>query len=122
MNATFNLQIAIQRNEAALVLTPGGTSFVSNGVKATVNKLLDLSNDENEDALRVLTDGPKGNLHPAATAAIQDAIALNDKTIATTSNSQRRALIIQALAKLNAANDSLGTGTDFKLGSGNLLF
>ncbi len=122
MNASFNLQIAIQRNEAALELTPGGFAFVSNGVKATANKLLDLANDENEDALRVLTDGPKGNLDSTATAAIKNAIALNDQAIETSGNSQRRSLIIKALDELNAANASLGSGTGFTMGAGNLLF
>lgn len=122
MNASFNLQIAIQRNEAALVLTPGGFAPESNGVKATVNKLLDLSNDESEDALQVLTGGPLGNLGPTATSAIQSAISFNNQAIAATSNSQRRSLIIKALDQLKAANSSLGSGTGFKLGTGNLLF
>lgn len=122
MNASFNLQIAIQRNEAAFELTPGGFVFVTVGVKATVNKLLDLSNDENEDALRVLTDGPKGNLDATATAAIKNAIAYNDQAIQATGNTQRRALILKALDALKAANSSLGSGTDFQMGTANLLF
>ena len=129
MNATFNLQIAIQRNEAALELTGGTiistdttTGTDSNGVKATVNKLLDLSNDENEDALRVLTDGPFGDLSPEATTAIAAAISLNDKVIEETSNRKRRRDILRALDKLNEANASLGSGTDFTMGAANLLF
>ncbi|MEE8525026.1 MAG: hypothetical protein V3T72_13910, partial [Thermoanaerobaculia bacterium] len=130
MNATFNLQIAIQRNEAALELTPGpsigpaptSSPASSNGIKATANKLLALSNDEGEDALRVLTDGPLGNLDSAATALISKAMELNKQTIDTTSNSKRRTLIIKALDKLNAANASLGAGTDFTMGAANLLF
>ncbi len=54
-NASFNLQISIQRNEAALVLT--GPIPTSISLIGTINKLLDLSIDEGEDAFHVLRKG-----------------------------------------------------------------
>ncbi len=134
MNATFNLQIAMQRNKAALHLSPAPSSGPLSptdeapdphdpyGLPATVNKLLLLSIDECEDARRVLTDGPLGNLSPEAVYKIDRAIRLNKLAVDSTSRIIRYKAIYKALIELSEGNGSLGTGTGFIMGAGNLLF
>ena len=123
MNASFNLQQAAQRNAGALELNKYmASSGLSKRVFATANKLLSLSNDENDDALRVLTGGPLGNLDYTATALIQQAIAWNKEAMSTTSLEKRKELITAARQNLQAADASLGSGTAFTMGAGNLLF
>lgn len=134
VNAAFNLAIAIQRNQAVLVIDPAVANSLEttlstessegngNGVRPTANKLLLLSNDEIIDALQVLTEGPLGNLDSNATSLATQARDLNSLAIGTSSGKTRGKLIQDAIAKLQAAKASLGTGMDFVLGSGNLLF
>jgi hypothetical protein len=122
MNATFNLQIAIQRTEVALLLTPQPVPTTSRGVPQTVNKLLALSSDELEDTLRVLNDGPLGKLVPSANGAIEKTLELNKLALNNTNMAKRRELITEALEKLNFANNALGSGTGFTMGAGNLHF
>lgn len=128
INAAFNVGISAQRNSAAATLENSsnflaapqaeGTESV-NGKKATVDKLLALSNVEATDAIQVLSD--KG-LHEDAVKLLLNAISKNTQAINTSSSKTRKSLILSALNDFNAAKAKLGTGLNFTLGEGNLLF
>jgi cytochrome c peroxidase len=115
LNAAFNSAIAIQRNSAALTLEK------SNGedTRGTVNMLLALSNSEAMDAIEVLS---QRKLNTPSIKLLQNAIAKNSGAIAARSSRARQGLIQRALRDLNAAKARLGTGLNFTLGEGNLLF
>ena len=85
----------------------------------TVKMLLALSNSEAADAIEVLS--PR-RLHPKTVKLLQNAIALNGRAMVTSQASARQALIRRALDTFKAAKTQFGTGLDFTLGEGNLLF
>ena len=124
VNVSFNLAMAIQRDEAVLVIDPVPATSVIEAlaIRGTANKLLLLSNDEIDDALAVLTDGPLGDLDPKATELAKRAFALNRKAFNTQNVDERAELIAKAIGNLREANAHLGTGVGFDLGEGNLLF
>ena len=115
LNAAFNSAISIQRNTAALTLEKSR----SGGTRETVNKLLALSSSEAADAIEVLS---RRRLHSKAIRLLNSAISKNGTAIATRPTNARQALIRGALKDLNAAKAQFGTGLDFTLGEGNLLF
>ena len=115
LNAAFNSAISIQRNTAALTLEKGS----GEGKRETVNMLLALSSSEAADAIEVLS---RRKLHAKAVKLLDNAISKNGKAIAAGPPSARVALIRGALKDLKAAKAQLGTGLDFTLGEGNLLF
>jgi hypothetical protein len=115
LNAAFNSAISIQRNTAALTLEKSrGT-----GTRETVNMLLALSNSEATDAIEVLSHR---KLHPQAIRLLNNAISLNSRAIAERPTNVRQSLIRKALKDLRTAKAQFGTGLDFTLGEGNLLF
>lgn len=116
LNAAFNSAISIQRNTAALTLEKGGRG---QGRRDTVNMLLALSNSEAADAIEVLG---KRKLHPTAIKLLKNAITKNGRAIEAGPSNLRQALIRGALKDLRAAKAQFGTGLDFTLGEGNLLF
>lgn len=115
LNAAFNSAISIQRNTAALTLekSPGP------GTRKTVDMLLALSNSEAMDAIEVLSHR---KLHPQAIKLLKSAILKNSSAMAKASANTRQALIRGALRDLKVAKAQFGTGLDFTLGEGNLLF
>lgn len=115
LNAAFNSAISIQRNTAALTLEKNG----GRGARETVNMLLALSSSEAADAIEVLS---QRKLHKRAIKLLSNAISKNGKAIAAGPRNTRVALIRRALKDLTAAKSQLGTGLDFTLGEGNLLF
>jgi hypothetical protein len=115
LNAGFNSAISIQRNNAALALEKSNAA----GTRATVNTLLALSSSEAADAIEVLSER---KLNPASVALLRNAITSNNGAMAARSTQPRRALIQKALNNLKAAKAKLGTGLNFTLGEGNLLF
>jgi cytochrome c peroxidase len=115
LNAAFNSAISIQRNTAALSLEQSDAE----GARETVNKLLALSSSEAMDAVEVLG---RRKLHPKAIRLLKEAIAMNGSAIAAKPTSTRQKFIRKALADLNAAKAQFGTGLDFTMGEGNLLF
>jgi cytochrome c peroxidase len=130
INASFNTAISIQRNNAALSLENGSEdsggvdSLASgggaiNGKRATVNELLRLSNVEANDAKTVLV---ARSLHADAVTLLNSAISKNNQAILENGSQRRQALIQSALTDLNAAKAKFGTGLNFTLGEGNLLF
>lgn len=148
VNASFNLAISIQRNNAGITLensSSGGcgggggpatssTGSVSSqegtcfdgggpqftpGKRETINTLLALSNAEAADVIDVLS---ARGLHGSAVSLIQSAISKNQQAIAESSSSVRKSLMQSAVADLQQASGQFGSGLDFTLGDGNLLF
>ena len=115
LNAAFNSAISIQRNNAALTLEKGRPA----GTRETVDMLLALSNTEAMDAIEVLSDR---KLNSRAVRLLKNAISKNSRAIDAGTARTRQALIRGALKDLKAAKAELGTGMDFVLGEGNLLF
>lgn len=138
INAAFNNDIAIQRTDAALMLQDGGDSGSRpcqeassgestdcgggedpNGKKDTIDELLRLANEEAQDAIDVLS--AKG-LHPDAVALLRSAIDQNNQAINENANFTRVFLIQGALSDFLTAKTKYGTGLNFTMGEGNLLF
>jgi hypothetical protein len=135
LNAAFNAAISIQRNSAALSLENSSTSITGtcaatfdaactstddvNGKRQTVNMLLALSNSEAADAIEDLQT--KG-IHSDAVTLFNSAISKNNSAIAETSSTTRKSLINGALTDLKNAKAKFGTGLDFTMGEGNLMF
>jgi hypothetical protein len=115
LNAAFNSAISIQRNNAALTLEKSR----DRGTRETVDMLLALSNTEAMDAIEVLSHR---KLHSRAIRLLKNAISKNSRAIAAGTANTRVMLIRGALKDLKAAKAQFGTGMDFVLGEGNLLF
>lgn len=130
LNTGFNIDIAVQRTEAAISLENQATfgKFDTatasqgdevNGKRETVDALLGLANAESDDAVEVLS---AVGLHPSTVTLLQSAISKSQQAQAAFSSKERRQLMQAALADLNSARGQLGTGFDFVVGEGNLLF
>jgi cytochrome c peroxidase len=137
LNASFNLALSIQRNDAAISLensafdpTPQSAPCFDldgnpcpddsiTGKVETVNELLQLANDEAQDAIDDLQ--PKG-LHADAVTLLQTAISQNNQAIAESSSKTRKSLMSSARSNFASAKAKFGTGLDFTLGGGNLEF
>jgi len=134
LNASFNVSISIQRNNAGLSLEnssnipapcPAGVSAGCgppedvNGKRQTVNMELALSNSEATDAIEVLQ---AVGIHSDAVTLLNSAISKNGQAINETSSNVRKSLIQGALNDLNAAKAKFGTGLNFTMGEGNLMF
>ncbi len=132
INAGLNASISIQRNDAAINLENSNTSTCTKncpssppdgggttGVRQTVNTLLSLSNVEAADAIEVLN---ARGLNPTAVSLLQSAISKNQQAITETSSQTRKNLMRSAKADFQSAKNDLGSGLDFTLGEGNLLF
>ncbi len=115
LNAAFNSALSIQRSSAALALE---TSHDTDA-RETVNTLLALSNNEAVDAIEVLS---QRQLHPKTVKLLQRAVTKSIRAMAAKPATRRQALIRGALNDLRAAKAGLGSGLDFVLGEGNLLF
>jgi hypothetical protein len=117
INASFNSAISIQRNNAALALENStiGSSLLR---RLTADNLLFLSSVEAIDAFEVLS---AKNLHFDAQFLLLNAI--NKNTLALfESGTNRKNLIQSATADLTAARAKFGTGLNFTLGPGNIMF
>lgn len=115
LNAAFNSALSIQRNSAALTLETSHDA----SVRETVNTLLALSNNEAADAIEVLS---QRQLHEKTVKLLRRAVSKNSRAMATKPANKRQALIRGALNDFKAAKAQLGSGLDFVLGEGNLLF
>ncbi len=117
-NASFNAAISIQRNNAALALE---NSTIGNSIlrRLTADNLLFLSTIEAIDALDVLS---AKNLHFDAQFLLLNAISKNSLALIEFSSTNRKNLIQSATADLTAARAKFGTGLNFTLGPGNLMF
>lgn len=133
LNAGFNIAIARQRSAAAAALIKKeqpipcdptvGCPDPPPSTIPTVIALLELANVEAEDAREVLDlAAPAADLNPTARTRLAEAIALNQEAMEAENDAIRKQKITQAIAKLDAAKTNLGTGFNFTMGAGNLLF
>lgn len=130
INASFNADMAIQRNNAAISLenssSSGGRQRTlsdgggeTTGVRQTVNMELFLSNEEAHDAINVLT---ARSLHPDAVTLLQSAISKNNQAIQSNQSQTRKDLMTSARSDLQAARAKFGSGLTLTMGRGNLIF
>jgi hypothetical protein len=148
INASFNADMAIQRNSAGITLenssgcggggggdptTEAASAPVTGdedcllsepggdttGKRQTINRLLALSNDESQDAINVLS---ARSLHPDAVTLLQSAISKNKQAIQSNQSQERKDLMISARNDLIAAKAKFGSGLSLMMGDGNLLF
>lgn len=122
INAGFNMSISIQRNSAALTLENNANTGTLSQILArrqTTDTLLLLSNAEISDAIDVLAE--KG-LHSTAVLHLFTALTKNTQALIELSSSRRKQLITEARTSITTAKNQLGTGLNFTLGEGNLMF
>lgn len=137
INAAFNIEIAVQRAEAAAGLSrkppPGPFPCAFDPVTGqticppepppdtapTVLALLALSSLEAADAFEVLD---ARDLNPVGRGALLEALDLLQQAVDATHPFIRKQRALEAVAKLNQAEADLGSGFGFVLGEGNLLF
>ncbi len=119
LNAAFNTALSQKRNTAALALENSASTDPNK--RNTTNMLLSLANTEAVDAIEVLD--AKG-LHSDAVFFLLNGITKNTVVIldSSLSTSQRKSLIQGALNDFNFAKSRYGSGLNFTLGEGNLLF
>ena len=119
LNAAFNTALSQKRNSAALALE-NSTSTDPNK-RNTVNMLLSLASTEAVDAIEVLD---AQGLHADAIFFLLNGINKNTIVVldSSLSTSQRKSLIQSALNDFNFAKSRYGSGLNFTLGEGNLLF
>ena len=117
LNASFNTALAIQRTNAALTLENSASTDPNK--RNTVNTLLSLASTEAIDAVEVLDE--KG-LHSDAVFFLLNAINKQTVAVFSSNTADRKALIQSSLADLNFVRTRYGTGLNFTLGEGNLLF
>ena len=115
LNASFNIQMAIQRIEAARRI--GGAFGLS--ARNLTNSLLILASDELFDARRVLKE--KG-LNRSQRFDVEDAIIFLDRAIRSRNANTRAFNSGAALSRCNRANGGLGTGLGMTMGQANLTF
>ena len=130
INAGFNMALGLQRTNAAIglensssaesIAAPDGIDFDDvNGKRETVDALLALSNAELLDAIEVLSE--KG-LNATAVTSLQTAVGQQNSAINEGSSMRRVKLMSSARTNITSAKNSLGTGLNFNLGEGNLMF
>ncbi|HEX6901273.1 MAG TPA: hypothetical protein VF789_16230 [Thermoanaerobaculia bacterium] len=119
LNASFNAALAIQRTNAALTLENSASTDPNK--RGTVNKLISLASVEALDAVEVLSDK---SLHSDAVFFLINGI--NKLTIVTLDSSlttaDRKSLIQSSLLDFQFAKSRFGSGMNFTLGEGNLMF
>ncbi len=136
LNAAFNIEIAVQRATAAATLShkpstgplPCAVDPVTGeticedpppDTTDTVLTLLALSAVEASDAFEVLDVQA---LHPTARGLLLEALDLLQQAVDAPHPAIRKQKALAAVTKLNQAEADLGSGFDFNLGEGNLLF
>jgi hypothetical protein len=129
LNAGLNVAIAEQRSDAASRIIKKPKPIPCSGPpcpppppdpnESTIVTLLLLSNAEALDAVAVLQEKSLG---ATTVGEVQQGIALNNQAIAQQDANQRRLLLLSAINHFDAALAALGTGFNYVLGEGNLLF
>jgi cytochrome c peroxidase len=118
LNVSFNVQMAIQRLNASHTLNVAFWGYRDDIQKG----LISLAKEEADDALRVLSSSRSGPLHTAQQTQISSAMTLMNQALAATDPAIRRDRTASARTLLTTVKNALGTGMDFQLGTGNLMF
>jgi hypothetical protein len=116
VNAAFNAQMAISRLEAVVAIV---TRF-GNDRQTTQRTLLRLAKEEVDDAIKVL-DGQSG-LNRSARDTLQSCRSFINSAINSSSSSSRKRNTQQALSRAVSVTPELGSGLDFVIGEGTVMF
>lgn len=122
INAAFNLEISLQRTNAAIsllrvrVVEPPA---IAQERRRTVSALIALSNQECMDAVDVLE---AKSLSGKAVILTREAVRQQRLALLAFSPKERAALLETARDLMLDAKGRLGSGLDFTMGDGNLLF
>jgi cytochrome c peroxidase len=118
LNTFFNLDLATQRLQAAQRFNTEYWDYRSDLQK----KLITLGRKEVADALRVLAspDGPP--LHTAEQSTLSNILSQLDSAVATSDPGTRLSLTTSALSAIAGVRPHFGSGVQFTLGSGTLMF
>jgi hypothetical protein len=118
LNTFFNLDLATQRLQAAKQFNSEYWDY-RNDLQKT---LIKLGRKEVADALRVLAspDGPP--LHTADQSTLSTILTQLDSAFSTTDPGSRLSLTASALSSIAGVRSHLGSGVQFTLGSGTLMF
>lgn len=119
LNAAFNLSLTAQRLRAAEEINSSALER-----SPTVEQgLIRLATEELADALSVLSFAPgPDRLHAAEQAQLTTLVAQLRNAQNLKTRSERKALLAQAERRALAVKRALGSGLDFHLGTGNLMF
>ncbi|HTN85384.1 MAG TPA: hypothetical protein VL242_16915 [Sorangium sp.] len=117
LNAAFNVDLARQRLDAALVLV---NRFHDRGTDVQ-ERLMKLAEVELDDALQVLAVGGTP-LHPASRDRLQLAKAEIASGLGATRWSQRQGRLAAAISRVKVARDQFGSNITYRLGKGNLMY
>ncbi|WP_438029824.1 hypothetical protein [Sorangium sp. So ce233] len=119
LNATFNIDIAKQRLDAARVLV----NRFSDARADVQRKLMELARVEIDDAIEVMNDpNSSSTMYPSALNQINLARTEIDQGLAAGSVSERLNRITNAVARLTTARAQFGDGITYVLGQGNLMY
>jgi cytochrome c peroxidase len=121
LNVAFNLAMAIQRLQAAYTLTQ---QYSDSGIDIQKG-LLKLADAEIEDALLVLSSASSSGsapLHTSQQILLQNARGMLADAMQATSHTTRLDRTAAALSAVEVSKAALGTGMNFVLGPGNLMF
>lgn len=115
MNASFNLKLTAKRLDAMVKVV----HEYKNQFKGLQYGLLDAARADLLDALAVLNEVM---LLPAVQARLNTANQAISNAFNNSSNTQREASASLALSEVQAAAAGLGTGLDFQVGAGSIMF
>ena len=127
INAAFNIDIAIQRvagartleNSSGGIFSSTASTEDADGTRATANTLLALANIEAADAVEVLD---ARSLNPDVVQDLMDGISDAEAAIAESSSKKRASLMDAARKHFETGRSKLGTGINYTMGEGNLMF
>lgn len=117
LNASFNLAIAAQRLEASRTLNIAYWAYRDDIQKG----LLKLAAEEVKDALADLA-GQGPTFHGPQQTSLTNVLGLISDAVAATDPAVRRDKTASALSAVQSAKSAFGTGMNFTLGTGNLMF
>lgn len=118
LNTFFNLDLATQRLQASQRLNSEYWDYR----KEIQQGLIVLARKEVADALRVLASNDGPPLHTAEQATLSTIIGALDTAASTTDPSVRLSRTTDALALIANTRPHFGTGVQFTMGQGNLMF
>lgn len=118
VNAAFNVQVALERLDAALELA----NHFQNDHLAMQRQMLALARIELDDAIDVLNGAQGGPLNAAQRQHFQNARSAIDNAIATNSAAARQNGVSQARNTIWDGFIGLGAGLDFVIGPGTIMF
>ena len=118
LNTFFNLDIATQRLQASQRLNSEYWDYR----KEVQTGLITLARKEVADALRVLATGDATPLHTADQPTLSTTLGKLDAALAAADPAVRLSLTNDALALIAGVRPHFGTGVQFTLASGNLMF